>query len=110
MAPLPEDLERWLAAHFAAAELDAARELLASAIDHAGAAPGARLLRCAAVGARGNLVQLGYLVGLLQIDYRDVIMFGEYEVVDGKLKHVRIPERVAAVIRGQGDNSWFTWR
>ena len=89
MAPLPVDLERWIAAHFAAAEVNAARELLSCAIDHSGAAPGARLLRCAAVGSRGDLVQLRYLVGLLQIDYRDVIMFGEYDVIDGKLKHVR---------------------
>ena len=89
MVALPVDLERWLAAHFAAAEINAARELLASAIDHTGAAPGARLLRCAAVGSRGDLVQLRYLVGLLQIDYRDVIMFGEYDGVDGKLTHVR---------------------
>jgi len=89
MAPLPADLERWIAAHFPAADVDIARELLASAIDHAGAAPAARLLRCAAIGSRGDLVQLRYLVGLLQIDYRDVIMFGEYDVVDGKLLHVR---------------------
>lgn len=89
MAPLPADLERWIAAHFPAADANTARELLATAIDHAGAAPGARLLRCAAVGSRGDLVQLRYLVGLLQIDYRDVIMFGEYEIVDGKLEHVR---------------------
>ena len=89
MASLPEDLERWIAVHFAAAEVNIARELLASAVDHAGAAPGARLLRCAAVGSRSDLVQLRYLVGLLQIDYRDVIMFGEYDVLDGKLRHVR---------------------
>ncbi len=89
MAPLPQDLERWLTAHFPAVEVDIARELLAGAIDHTGAAPGARLLRCAAVGSRGDLAQLRYLVGLLQIDYRDVIMFGEYDVVDGKLTHVR---------------------
>ena len=61
MTPLPEDLERWIAAHFPAGEVYMARELL----------------------------QLRYLVGLLQIDYRDVIMFGEYEVVDGKLTRVR---------------------
>jgi hypothetical protein len=89
MAPLPEDVERWIGSHFAAAEVNIARALLASAIDHAGAAPGARLLRCAAVGSRGDLVQLRYLVGLLQIDYRDVIVFGEYDVIDGKLTHVR---------------------
>jgi hypothetical protein len=46
-------------------------------------------MACAAVGARGDLVQLRHLVGLLQLDYRDVIMFGEYDVVDGKLTHVR---------------------
>jgi hypothetical protein len=68
MASLPEDLERWIEAHFPAAEVNIARELLTSAIDHAGAAPGARLLRCAAVGSRGDLVQLRYLVGLLQIE------------------------------------------
>ena len=89
MAPLAADLERWIAAHFPAADIDIAREVLANAIDHAGAAPGARLLRCAAVGSRGDLVQLRYLVGLLQIDYRDVIMFGEYDMIDGKLTRVR---------------------
>ena len=89
MAPLPADVERWIAAHFPAADVNIARELLASAIDHAGAVPDARLLRCAAVGSRGDLVQLRYLVGLLQIDYRDVIMFGEYDVIDGKLSRVR---------------------
>ena len=89
MGSLPPDVERWVAAHFTAREVNIARELLASAIDHAGAAPGARLLRCAAVGARGDLVQLRYLVGLLQVDYRDVIMSGEYDVVDGKLRHLR---------------------
>ena len=34
-------------------------------------------------------MQLRYLVGLLQIDYRDVIMFGEYDTIDGKLARVR---------------------
>jgi hypothetical protein len=89
MAALPPDVHRWIGVHFAAADVDAARELLAIAVDHAGATPQARLLRCAAVGSRGDLVQLRYLVGLLQIDYRDVIMFGEYDVVDGKLSRVR---------------------
>jgi hypothetical protein len=46
-------------------------------------------MACAAVGSRGDIVQLRYLVGRLQIDYRDVIMFGEYDVIDGKLTHVR---------------------
>ncbi len=48
-----------------------------------------RLLRCAALGSRGDLAQLRYLVGLLRVDFRDVIMFGEYDVVDGKLIRVR---------------------
>jgi hypothetical protein len=79
MASLPEDVERWIAAHLRADDVNIARELLSNAIDHAGAA----------LGSRGDLVQLRYLVGLLQIDYRDVIMCGEYDVVDGKLTHVR---------------------
>src|ERR1041384_8215645 len=91
MAALPPDVERWIGVHFAAADVDAARELLAGAVDHAGLAPETRLLRCAALGSRGDLAQLRYLVGLLRVDFRDVIMFGEYDVVDGKRSCVAEP-------------------
>lgn len=59
---LPEDVERWPA--------------------------GPRLLRCMAVGSKGDPERLRYLVGLLQIDYRDVIVAGEYEPRGRQLVHV----------------------
>jgi hypothetical protein len=90
MAALPPDLLRWIDAHFSPPEAKTACELLQAAVDHAGAVPEDRLLRCAAVGSRGELEKLRYLIGLLKVDSRDVIVFGEYDVVDDdKLVHVR---------------------
>jgi len=45
--------------------------------------------RCALVASQGSLAKLQYYVGLLAVDYRDVIVAGEYEVVEGKLARVR---------------------
>jgi hypothetical protein len=45
MASLPEDVERWIAAHLRADDVNIARELLSSAIDHAGAALGSGCCR-----------------------------------------------------------------
>jgi len=75
---LPEDLVRWLQANFADAA--AAAQILESAVDHEGKPASARLLRCAALGSRGEIEQLRQLVELTKIDYRDVIVAGEYEV------------------------------
>jgi hypothetical protein len=41
-----------------------------------------------ALGSQGDPERLRYLVGLLQIDYRDVIVFGEYEVRGKQLVRV----------------------
>jgi hypothetical protein len=89
MAILPDDLLRWLEAHFSAAEAKAARALLEQAVDHDDKPASARLLRCAAVGSRGSLEQLAWLVELLKIDYRDVIMAGEYDVRGGRPVRLR---------------------
>ena len=86
---LPDDVVRWLEKSFSASDLPAARELLELAIDHAGKPAGARLLRCAAVGSQGDPERLRYLVGLMQIDYRDVIVAGEYEARGKDLVRVR---------------------
>ena len=88
MAVLPDDLLRWLDAHFGA-DATAARALLEQAVDHSDKAAGPRLLRCAAVGSCGSLEQLQDLVELLKIDYRDVIMAGEYEMRRGQPVRVR---------------------
>ena len=85
---LPDDVERWLERHFSAADLPAARELLALAVDHEKKPASPRLLRCMAVGSHGDAERLRYLVGLLQIDYRDVIVAGEYEMRGKQLVHV----------------------
>ena len=67
---LPADVQRWID-------------------DHTGAPASSRLLRCALVGSRGDLEELRSLVELMAIDYRDVIMSGEYEVSSGRTVHVR---------------------
>jgi hypothetical protein len=89
MAILPDDLLRWLDAHFGVAEAHAARRLLEQAVDHDGKPAGPRLLRCAAVGSAGDLEQLKNLIELLKIDYRDVIMAAEYDVRGGRPVRLR---------------------
>jgi hypothetical protein len=89
MAILPDDLLRWLDAHFSTADAKAARGLLEQAVNHEDKTASPRLLRCAAVGSCGNLEQLKNLVELLKIDYRDVIMAGEYDVRGGRPVRLR---------------------
>jgi hypothetical protein len=92
MAPpctLPPDVAAWIDSHFPGESAERARHALEVAVDHTGAPVGERLLRCAAVGSRGHLDALYRLVGELRIDFRDVIVAGEYESVDHKLVRVR---------------------
>ena len=86
---LPADVVAWVRSHFAEDTVDAALAVLASASIHTGEFPSERLLRSAALGSRGSLEKLQYYVGLLAIDWRDVIVAGEYENVDRKLVRVR---------------------
>jgi hypothetical protein len=59
------------------------------AIIHDGSPADLRLRRCALVASGGSLEKLKYYVALLKVDYRDVIVAGEYDVVGGKLTRVR---------------------
>ncbi len=86
---LPPDLLSWLARNFPQRDLAEATACLAAAVDHTGAAAHTRLLRCAAWASRGEPDRLRYYVELMRIDYRDVIVAGEYEVMDNKLVHTR---------------------
>ena len=81
---LPDDVVRWVSRHFSGGDVDAALATLGSAVDHTGEIVSPRLVRCAAVGSRGDLARLRLLVADLRIDWRDVIMGGEYEIRDGK--------------------------
>jgi hypothetical protein len=40
------------------------------------------------VASKGSLEKLQYYIALLAVDYRDVIVAGEYEVTGGKLVRV----------------------
>jgi hypothetical protein len=86
--PLPEDVERAVAVAFAADRVAAAR-LLAGAVLDDGRPANARLLRCALVGSGGSLSKLEYYVTLLKVDWRDVVVAGEYDSASDKLMHVR---------------------
>lgn len=50
---------------------------------------GLRVLKCAVYYSRGDLDRLDEMVKLARLDYRDVIVMGEYEPIRGKLVRVR---------------------
>ena len=85
---LPDDVVSWVSRHFGAGDVESALALLGSAVDETGQPVGPRLIRCAAVGSRGDLERLRLLVADLRIDWRDVITAGEYEMREGKPVHV----------------------
>ena len=75
---IPTDVESFIAHRFGAADRESATRLLEQATIHDGTAPEPRLIRCAVVASAGSLEKLRYFVEMLKIDYRDVIMAGEY--------------------------------
>ena len=86
---MPKDLMDWVNAVFPGDEALAALAELDGAVDHTGAPVDERLLRSAALGSRGKLKELKDMVALLKVDWRDVIVAGEYEVSNKKLMRVR---------------------
>ena len=74
---LPDDLRAYLAATFAPTDRAQAAQLLAGARGADGSSPGARLLRCAAVAADGELARLRHWVAQMALDWRDVVVGGE---------------------------------
>jgi hypothetical protein len=65
-------------------EREPASALCGSATIHDGTPAGPRLIRCALVASRGSLDRLRVEIEHLKIDYRDVIMAGEYMTKDGE--------------------------
>lgn len=86
---LPPDVVTYIRARFPTDELDAVTATLMAACIHTGEFPGERLLRCAVIASEGNLLRLQYYVGLMAIDWRDVIVAGEYAVREHGIAHVR---------------------
>lgn len=86
---VPDDVLRWIVVAFKDYEQKMALEYLSIAVDHEGNPPGERLIRAAAVASKGDIAKLLYYINLLRIDWRDVIVAGEYDVINNKLVHVR---------------------
>ena len=86
---IPEDVMSFIARKFNAADRDLAASILSAAKIHDGSAASPRLIRCAAVASRGSLGQLRAEVEKLMVDWRDVIVAGEYDLLEGSLTRVR---------------------
>lgn len=86
---VPADVLMYIARAFPLSKQEAALSLLEAATIHDGSAPGDRLWRCAAVASGGSLDRLRMEVDTLRVDYRDVIVAGEYVPVGGELVRVR---------------------
>jgi len=86
---LPDDVQRHVARCFAPEQQAEALRMLAEARIEDGSPATPRLLRCAAFASRGNLPELHRLVALLALDWRDVIVAGEYELQGTSLVPVR---------------------
>jgi len=87
--PVPDDVVAWINRHFREIDRATAIGLLEDAVDERDDAVEARLLRCAAIGSRGDIDRLTELVEELRIDSEDVILSGEYESRAGNLVRVR---------------------
>ena len=76
---LTNDMSHYIEHTFRAKDRAEAVRLVSNATIEDGFPASDRLKRCALVGPDGSLSQLQRLTDLLRIDWRDVIMAGEYE-------------------------------
>jgi len=86
---IPADLVAWTNRHSREIDRTTAIGLLEDAVDERDDPVTPRLLRCAAIGSRGDIDRLTELVEELRIDNEDVILSGEYESRAGNLVKVR---------------------
>jgi hypothetical protein len=85
---LPDDVVRWVSSHFSEMDQGQALARLHSAVIHTGEPASPRLLRCVVVSSGGDLGRLDEQIRQLRVDWRDVIMIGEYKFEAGR--NVRI--------------------
>lgn len=86
---LSSDVAQQIKILFPAAERLQALDLIEKAVLHDGRAADVRCQRCAIAASQGSLQKLDYYVSLLKVDYRDVIVAGEYYPIDSTLVRVR---------------------
>jgi hypothetical protein len=82
------DIENYIEQTFPPDEHPRAKALVEGAVMEDGSVASPRCQRAALVGSQGSIDQLEYLVGLLKIDFRDVIVAGEYEGSGQNLRRV----------------------
>lgn len=86
---LPEDIVDYIHRNFAESEIPVVTHALENAKLHDGRDPDHRTLRCALVGSKNSVEGLQKLVSELAVDFRDVIVAGEYASKEGKLVQIR---------------------
>lgn len=85
----PADIERYVLDIFGQDQFETVLDLLRNAKLHDGQPAGDRLIRCAVVASGDSISMLEHMVELMAIDFRDVIVAGEYETEDGELVQAR---------------------
>ena len=86
---LPDDVVAFIQRRFDAPDRAPAAAILSAAVIDDGSFASARLVRCAAVASGGSLEKLRAETDRLKVDWRDVVVAGEYEPIDGELTRVR---------------------
>ncbi|NOT86555.1 MAG: hypothetical protein HOP03_00060 [Lysobacter sp.] len=86
---LPSDVKTFIEGNFPLDQREEALSILSQARIEDGTVPNPRLVRCAAFASHGSLLQLKQLAALLAVDWRDVIVAGEYELHDEVLVRIR---------------------
>lgn len=86
---IPADILAYIEVRFTPAERDEAIALIESAVLPKAKPADDRCRRCALVASHGDMTRLAYGIERLRVDFRDVIVAGEYETVNGKLMRVR---------------------
>ncbi len=86
---LPEDVVNWVGKHFGEAEREEALSHVRAVVAPADQRAQPRLLRCVAVASQGDLNRLKSLIADLAVDWRDVLMAGEYAIRNGKPVQIR---------------------
>jgi hypothetical protein len=89
MTALPEDIARYVERSFGTSDRAPVLELLSHAVIHDGQPAGPRLMRCALIASRGTLLGLISQLDQLKVDFRDVIVAGEYAPKAGNLVRIR---------------------
>jgi hypothetical protein len=86
---LPTDIAHRIACLFPESSQGDALALVSNATLHDGQRANSQCLRCAVQASKGSLEELVYYVDRLKLDFRDVIVAGEYQIIDGRLTRVR---------------------